>query len=156
MYPSNEGAWLRVPGWSVSLSSSMNAWTSSMGDHVAEVRVGRGLRCGYGGCVWNFRWCDVGHAAWAWCWCWSRWEEWIGVGVVQVRLKKLREDVACIILAADSPYPHAVFKVVLTDGMMPEINGAAVLIHVGLSRDVLCGLIVRVQVKDGFSVAVEC
>ncbi len=48
------------------------------------------------------------------------------------------------------------FEVVLTDGVMPEINGAAVLIHVGLSRDVLCGLIARVQVEDGFSVAVEC
>ncbi len=71
-------------------------------------------------------------------------------------MEKFREDVAGIILATDSPYPHAVFKVVLTDGVMPEVNGAAVLIHVGLGRDVLCGLIVRVEVKDGFSVAIEC
>ncbi len=86
MYPSNEGAWLRVPGWSVSLwlrvlgwsvslSSLMNAWTSSMGDHVAEVHVCRVLRCDCGGWVLNFRLCDFGHAAWAWGWCWSRWEE---------------------------------------------------------------------------------
>ncbi len=47
------------------------------------------------------------------------------------------------------------FKVVLTDGVMPEINGTAVLIHVGLSRDVLRGLIVLVQVEYRFSVAVE-
>ena len=46
-------------------------------------------------------------------------------------------------------------KVVLTDGVIPEINETAVLIHVGLSRDVLCGLIVRVQVEYRFSVAVE-
>ncbi len=134
----------------------MNAWTSSMGDHVAEVRVCRVLRCDCGGWLVNFRLCDFGLAAWAWCRRWSRWEEWVVVCVVQVGLEKLREDVAGIILAADSPYPHVVFEVVLTDGMMPEINGAAVLIHVGLSRDVLCGLIVRVQLKDWFGVAVEC
>ena len=60
-----------------------------------------------------------------------------------------------MILATYSPYSHAVFKVVLTDGVMPEINGTAVLIHVGLSRDVLCGLIVRVQVEYRFSVSVK-
>ncbi len=73
-------------------------------------------------------------------------------------MEEFGEDVAGIILATDPPYPHAVFEVVLTDGMMPKIDGAAVFIHVGLSRDVLCDLLVRtsIQVKNWFSVAIEC
>ena len=38
---------------------------------------------------------------------------------------------------------------------MSEINGTTVFVHVGLSRDVLCGLVVRVQVENWFCVAVK-
>ncbi len=79
MYPSNEGAWLRVSGWSVcgcvspSVWSSDNAWTSCMGDHVTEVRVG---------CLFGFDW-------WwqlTWWWWGSWWKELVCVDMVKVGL----------------------------------------------------------------------
>ncbi len=39
--------------------------------------------------------------------------------------------------------------------MVPEIDRLTVLVHVGLGRDVFRGLVVRVQVKNWFGVAVK-
>ncbi len=73
--------------------------------------------------------------------------------MVEFGLKELSEDVTSVLFAATPPY--SMFNVVLSDGMMVQVDGSTMIVHSRLCRDVLRSLIVRIEVKDRCSVAVK-
>jgi hypothetical protein len=66
------------------------------------------------------------------------------VDMVKVGLKELSEDVTSVLFAADPPYSHAMFNIVLPNGMMTQVDGSTMIVHSRLCRDVFRSLIVRI------------
>ncbi len=64
--------------------------------------------------------------------------------MVKVGLEELSEDVTGDLLAADSSYFHAMFNIVLPDGMMTQVDGPTMIVHSRLCCDVLRSLVVRI------------
>ena len=75
--------------------------------------------------------------------------------MVEFGLKEFSEDVTSVLIAANPPYSHAMFSIVLSYGMVAQVDGSTMIVHSRLCRDVLRSLIVRIEVKDRCSVAVE-
>ena len=70
-------------------------------------------------------------------------------------LEVLSEDVACVVLGGYSPNPHFTIHVILTDCVMAYVNGARVVVHIGLGSDVFSGLIVGEQEVIRLTISIE-
>ncbi len=65
----------------------------------------------------------------------------IRVDMVEIGLEKLGENVACVVFATNSLNSHPIFHIVLSNGMVAEVYGAAMLIHSRLSGNVFGSLV---------------
>ncbi len=71
-------------------------------------------------------------------------KELVGADMVKVELEELSEDDTDVLLAADSSYSHAMFNIVLPDGMMTQVEGPTMIVHSRLCCDVLRSFVVRI------------